>query len=72
VPTDEERELLAISADVKTSMAPAAPITGKAWIAHTRDGVVCYEHDPAQRNFIHDQEVDEPVRLTAVQGGEDG
>lgn len=72
VPTDEERELLGISAEVKTSMAPAAPVLTKAWVAHTRDGVVCVEHDPAQRNFLTDDDgSEEPVPLRAVQGGDE-
>jgi hypothetical protein len=66
---DEERELLTIEANVKTSMAPAAPINAKAWVAHTRNGLLAMEHDPKQPN-LYDETEDNVQPLQAVGGDE--
>ena len=58
---DEERELLGISASVQTKLAPAVEITGRAWVAHTRDGLVALEHDPKQPGLY-----DEPAEVTPL------
>jgi hypothetical protein len=68
VPADEERELLGVQAEVKTSMAPAAPLTGKAWVVHTRNGVVCVEDNPNQRKLF-DEEEPAPLQVVHNQGG---
>jgi FixJ family two-component response regulator len=65
---DEERELLGLVASVTTSMAPAAEIISRAWVAHTRDGVVAAEHDPRQPGLDFDKPK-KPVPLKAVDGG---
>jgi len=66
---DEDRETIAIKANVTAKLASAEAITGKAFIVHTRDGVKAAEHDPAQQNFIHDEEVPDPAKLEIVEGG---
>ena len=67
---DEERELLGLTVSVKESMAPAVDLSSRAWIAHTRNGVVGVEHDPRQPGLFEEEEAD--VRpLRAVRDGGD-
>ena len=62
---DEDREMIMIKSSVTAKLASAEAITGKAFVVHTRDGVKAAEHDPAQQNFIHDEEeTGEPADVT--------
>jgi hypothetical protein len=67
---DSERDLMNVIASVQVGLAPAAEIQTKAWIAHTRNGVVAAEHDPRQPGlFDGDGETnDTSLRLAAVSG----
>lgn len=67
---DEEREFLGLAISVKEGLAPAAEVTSRAWIAHTRDGIIGMEHDPKQPGLYEEEETD-VTPLRAVNDGGD-
>ena len=55
---DKERESMGVDITVKTTMAPQASVATTAFIAHTRDGVACVEHDPRQPGLFQDDDAE--------------
>lgn len=71
---DNEREQMGVAIAVKAAMAPQAVVNTTAFLAHTRDGIVCAEYDPRQGDLFNEEDpegvADFAEAAAAADGGE--
>lgn len=68
---DKERESMGVDITVKTTMAPQASVSTMAFLAHTRDGVACVEHDPKQPGLFDQPDAENIADFAdAAEGGD--